>query len=406
MDTVLLLTSVHERLAGLSRAKQAYQRTFSPDFNSLEILGLNENRMSTALAFLLNPHASHGQGDIFLRAFLKQLQLEWVADSHVTSYVRTEALTDQIEAANRRMDVLVECETFVFAIENKFWAVDQAMQLADYSSQLAKLAATRKTRCLVYLTPHGIEPSATSMHTETLLQEIRENRLRLLSYTDHILAWLAECITLTQSPRVWSFLSELSRFIENKFKGVSDVVSHEIVQASTQSPQSVATALKIAFAADDIKLTLLGELQSRLSSGCDEREWKMLGAFKRDKWTGISIDFGASYPCLFRVAFEKQDFNELLYGLIRRDDRAKGDKRVRDKVSGSLGPSAGTSDKYHGPWDWYRAASRSDSRLQVAPDWEADAEPWVAVADGTLLKNLFLTAQAFKELLDRERITV
>lgn len=54
-----LLTSVHSRLEGLRTARAVYAKRLAPEFNVLSLLRLDELRLSSLLAELLDPAGRH-----------------------------------------------------------------------------------------------------------------------------------------------------------------------------------------------------------------------------------------------------------------------------------------------------------------------------------------------------------
>ncbi len=129
------------------------------DLFAIDEIGRQEKRYSAYLAWLLDARADHGQGDIFLREFLKQAQpdfLENVREGDKYS-VRTE---DQV-SENSRFDISLEGTEFLLGIEVKIGAEESADQLKKYAESLRKKAVrTGKKFLLVYLTVDGRQGSS------------------------------------------------------------------------------------------------------------------------------------------------------------------------------------------------------------------------------------------------------
>lgn len=61
------------RVDTISHYKKSMDVLLAGDFNVFDFISPDENRLSDILAFLLNPGAAHGQGNIFLIHFLNIL---------------------------------------------------------------------------------------------------------------------------------------------------------------------------------------------------------------------------------------------------------------------------------------------------------------------------------------------
>ena len=155
------------------------ERHLARRFSIFNSIRLDENCMSDVLADLLRPDSTHGQGDLFLAAFLKHLRNheatkkgmgQILPDDSTWSDARVfrEALTSHIEDWNRRIDIeismSVDGKSVGIAIENKPSAEDQPKQLANYSEHLCKKYEGRYL--LLYLTPGGTPPAQESLRDE------------------------------------------------------------------------------------------------------------------------------------------------------------------------------------------------------------------------------------------------
>lgn len=131
-------------------------------FDALQI-GRVEIRHSNFLAFILDPAESHGQGQVFLKAFLMDLLKEAPSGQRPLSPIELDG-TDlrgvQVRREWRHIDLLITCQEprFAVVIENKVGA-------QEHSDQLNRYRATMKTRhpdlpCLyVFLTSDAVEAS-------------------------------------------------------------------------------------------------------------------------------------------------------------------------------------------------------------------------------------------------------
>lgn len=108
----------------IQKEAQFKNKETSCDFNILRLFSINEVMHSFLLANMLNPHSEHGQGNIFLIAFLKKLRIE--------SPERGQWI---VSAEKGRIDILLKRKYphSVIIIENKSnYAYDQPNQLYKY----------------------------------------------------------------------------------------------------------------------------------------------------------------------------------------------------------------------------------------------------------------------------------
>ncbi len=175
-------------------------------FNVFYLIEPDENKLSDVLALLLDPKGVHGQGDLFLRLLIEQLDAGLSTQHTKNATVRREAPA-QIEEYRRRIDVLVSADDMMVAIENKVDAAEQPEQVRDYLKYL-RSHSVRNT--LIYLTPNGRPPESLK---EEVDQEKASNRLRCWCYGSELRAWLEECRKQCEAPRICEFISDFIQYI-------------------------------------------------------------------------------------------------------------------------------------------------------------------------------------------------
>ena len=150
-------------------------------FNMFGVCGVNhyENTHSGILSEMLNPQGSHGQGNLFLTLFLKELSIESLLDDNHAD-VLTEYSTDY-----GRIDILIkDTEGHAIIIENKIYAADQNEQLKRYNNYaLSKYG--QGNYMVLYLTLNGEDASEDSAGTVEYTR---------VSYARNVLSWLNDCI--------------------------------------------------------------------------------------------------------------------------------------------------------------------------------------------------------------------
>lgn len=185
-------------------------------FNVFNLIEADENKFSDILAGLLNPQGDHGQGDLFLRLFLEQLNLSF--DSKITknATVQREALTHGIPRYRRRMDILVNAGVLI-AIENKVEAPEQQDQVRDYLEHL--YYCTRgcpKQLKFIYLTRDGKHPKSLSPSNLEMQQQNRS--LAIWSYDTELRKWLVTCREKCKAQKICNFLADFTSYIESSMK--------------------------------------------------------------------------------------------------------------------------------------------------------------------------------------------
>jgi hypothetical protein len=130
-------------------------------FNALKLAGLNtdEVRHSAILAWLLDSQEDHGQGTLFMRAFIEACRLP-IPTEFLTKYrVRAELVGNEA-----RTDVVIYRRgAFVIFIENKIYASEGVDQTGREYRDLVRLADALQVksefRFAVFLTPEGRPPT-------------------------------------------------------------------------------------------------------------------------------------------------------------------------------------------------------------------------------------------------------
>ena len=139
-------------------------------------LGADEVRVCSVLAWLLDCHGSHGQGDVFLRCFLgclrKENRLLLPTEQNIVRGYRTnvESFYDihvcaQQSESNSRVDIEINGPDILLFIEAKVHASETNNQLERYIDILRSTAGARG-RALVFVTPTGRPPGCEFVSTQ------------------------------------------------------------------------------------------------------------------------------------------------------------------------------------------------------------------------------------------------
>ncbi|TYZ12704.1 hypothetical protein FY528_05285 [Hymenobacter lutimineralis] len=214
----------YARLLGGWQVLQSMQRRLqkaAPEYNIFTLLrnlAWDETRLhSPLLADLLNPNGAHGQGHLFYEALLQQLQALGIS---AAAYRGRDAhfyeVATEVPTGDGFIDVLLTYRgpdtCFAIAIENKIYAVDQPRQLARYQAYLDRHFPTQSL--LLYLTPWPRQPDPGSLTPEEARVLHNADKLRCITYNDHIRPLLRQTFAQVQAPGVRLLLEQYCQVLE------------------------------------------------------------------------------------------------------------------------------------------------------------------------------------------------
>lgn len=202
-----LLTVIKSKIDVHLQFKKEYDKQLASDFSLFNFFSMGENKMSQILAFFLDEKQNHGQGNIFLKEFVK---LFYHTEIDITSSLN---ICEKVITNKRRIDIYIELETMIIAIENKIWADDQDNQLKDYAAYLEK---SKGNYLLLYLTPYGVHPTAKSIDETLKADLIKQKKLKIISYEQDIIRLINHWLMVCQADNVSYFLKEFKKDIESK----------------------------------------------------------------------------------------------------------------------------------------------------------------------------------------------
>lgn len=186
-----LLPLYHAEQERLKKEKEEGKR-----FNVFSALNMCSDEMrlhSRLLATLLNPKASHGLGNEFLKLFLIALGLPEDYIIHCKEQIVERPIGEVTGTTGGRIDIILEDRGHAIIIENKIYASDQPNQLLRYHNYGVKTFGENNFK-LVYLTLYGSEPSPDSLGGEDF-------EFIKLSYAQDILKLLKKLVkTKPQKP--------------------------------------------------------------------------------------------------------------------------------------------------------------------------------------------------------------
>lgn len=216
-------------------------------FNIFNVLGLSTNETRTHSAFiaeLLNPRGNHGCGSMFLAEFIRQIHLEELNVNFEETKVEIErsiGFKNDDATEGGRLDIVLQTKEVMIIIENKIYAGDQEKQLLRYWNYAQKeiKAGKVKRSIILYLTLDGHKASDSS--------ENKEIEYICISYSDHILSWLNNCIGLSaQKPLIRETIIQYSNLIKQLTNQDMDTTdTRQMYEIMSKYPEVTAEVLQI-----------------------------------------------------------------------------------------------------------------------------------------------------------------
>tara|TARA_R110001592_G_scaffold21_1_gene166 strand:+ start:3187 stop:4308 length:1122 start_codon:yes stop_codon:yes gene_type:complete len=206
-----LINIVKSRIDAHIKFKKEYDKQLAFDFSLFQFFTIGENKISQVLAYFLDENQNHGQGNIFLKEFVRTFYDEKIEVKQL------ENICEKTITENRRIDIYIKLKGLTIGIENKIWADDQNNQLKDYSTYLEK--QSKGKYLLLYLNPYGLEPKSKSIKEKLKESLIKEKKLKIISYKDDIISLINNWLVICEADNVSHFLKEFKKYLEIKFLG-------------------------------------------------------------------------------------------------------------------------------------------------------------------------------------------
>lgn len=209
------------------KEKENNMKAAGEEFNIFNILDVERKEVEThskIIYDLINPNGSHGQGNIFLKSFIKHVLSPRLKDEkplinedfkmenvHVN---REERISEQ-EDNYGRIDFVISNKEYYFAVEMKIDAEDQLEQLDRYY----KYAKSKNRKYGVYyLTLEGRKPSIESC-------SISNGEIKCRSFEKDIYEWVSDCIRCANSNNIKVILEQYKKTIQK----IQLQISYEIL---------------------------------------------------------------------------------------------------------------------------------------------------------------------------------
>lgn len=297
------------------------------NFNVFNILRLDEKELmhSAFIANLLNVKGNHGQKDVFLKLFIKQIKdLFSDRESNKESLEKFDTLNSSVKeeeyigkvdyesGEGGRIDMVVKDGNNVILIENKIGAGDQEAQLHRYFNYY-------KGSPIVYLTPFGSEPSENSKgHLENNKDFV------CISYKQHIVNWIENCIKeMANKPIIRETLNQYLHLVKQiTNQTTNNKMEKELEQLIIKNKDAVKVLLDAHNSLENEVIKKVNELNNLLRSA--EYQLKLQEIIK--DLPEISFEIRKPYNevkvRVFDSVFSKGN-DEVFYLQIHNDEKMK-----------------------------------------------------------------------------------
>jgi len=213
---------LRSQLEIIERSRTYTNKYFGDDFNVFDLIGYDENRLSDVISKLLDPKGGHGQGTMFLSAFLRLAAAKSgekgpfsQIEHALTRQEKVRVWREHPTAAGRRIDIVVDIGKVRFAIENKPRAADQDKQIDDYILHLKH--SHGNDWVFMYLNGYGAPPSEVSISKDRRISEEKVGRYIQWDYYSDLSQWVQQCAAICEADKIRWFLRDFRAFIMRDF---------------------------------------------------------------------------------------------------------------------------------------------------------------------------------------------
>jgi len=325
-------------------------------FNIFSVLSMGRREVGTHSRFiyeLLNPGGTHGQGDTFLKIFIKTV-LEIDSDTQFVVH-REYCFTEN----RRRIDFLIESSDYTIGIEMKIDAGDQSGQMNDYRHSLKRRSNQKKVK-LYYLSLDGKPASSRS------IKGLSDTDYQRISFQSHIIEWINLCIKESAlKPILREALLQYKSLLES-LTGENEEMNKEIAEKLASSRSDLQAAIAVESSLVEAKIILQERfwtlLMKKLKSedknvtvyrGGKTYSDKHISKLVRNYYTRTRNirDFGVKFHVMqcsgYSLWMYVNLFQAIHYGLRLEDDKGaiKKQPSLRTDLRKSLGNGNAVSDK-------------------------------------------------------------
>lgn len=345
-----------------------HRNILAKNFNAMDFVRWDENKVSEIIGFLLNPKGEHDQGGIYLDLFLKRLAVP----IKFTEKEAVEVILEDRTFENRRIDIVLSYKNYkkIIGIENKInlTTKDQENQVADYMCFLEEIV---KENCvdehsymLYYLTPKGRELSKESGGNKAE-KWIEEGKLVPINYEDHIIPFLEECVKETKNERVRYFITDFRKQLIENYMGKEGVDQSIIINQLNNSEN-----IDVAFAIQNTLPQFKQEMRDLLNVQMQELANDLSEELKQEvRYVKEHQHFELSELNKTHIKYS-YEMNGVIYGLVKQYDyytHENSEKMIIEGLNNALGIKFKTSPW----WPCYKLEYES---IDVSPDFWKDVQ--------------------------------
>lgn len=295
----------HTKITLVEEVNNIYGKELAPNFNSFDFWSIDENKVSEIIAYFLDPNQKHQQGDIYLRHFIKKFKLDFFNfDGNDKILVKCEKKTKN----GRFIDIFISKNNNekLIAIENKIHVgtSDQKNQIIDYINFLNVTA--EDSFCLMYLSPKGKSLSEESISEDDRQIYEADGRLIIKNYEDEMIECVSGFSTITENPRVKSFLKDFEKKLRKIYMGEKNINSKEVIKDYIiENGKNLVLAFEVSNSLHAVKEHLKSVFENELKEIADELKIKYDNySFFPSNWTKHRIRFN-------------YELNGIIYGVGR-----------------------------------------------------------------------------------------
>lgn len=294
----------------VNEVKKEYSKTLAADFNSLDFWYVGENKVSEILCFLLNPNASHGQGDTFLKLFINKFEINFTYNN-ISEVL---AIVEKVTSNNRRIDIFLmnTISGTTIGIENKIYVEtkDQKNQINDYLSFLHNISRNNSFS-FFYLAPKDKMVSSQSFDKKNAEQLYCKHKIAFINYEEDIIPLVHQFAISAENDRVRAFIFDFKRKLESLYMGNSNVSDTEVIKSfMLENASNLNLSFQIFNNIKVIKSDLLKKFEKQLIEVGDELDI----TFDTKKHRFYLDILGDN---LIGISFEE---GGVLYGIVRKSD--------------------------------------------------------------------------------------
>lgn len=209
-------------------------------FNIFSILDKKNKELSheSFIYELINPKGSHKQGNLFLKIFLSEVLHLSDFDMHTLNITSEKSIF--IDEEYKRLDLYLENNEYIIAIEMKIFSKERDGQLKSYKSYIEANKRNRKSR-LYYLTLNGEKADSLEV-----------NNYSTISFKLHIINWIDICIREIQHiPKLNVLLNQYREVLMGLTNSISSELKEELsnvllINNNLKYAEELSEAIKIS----------------------------------------------------------------------------------------------------------------------------------------------------------------